>query len=185
VKWKLFILVLGILVLTFLLFPMEIYRLFNPISQEDVVQKVFKGQENFDVVTSSQQVTAQLLHKIDERSGVNLSDYVKDNPILVSPAEFQKIKNLMRSPSSYRWDVGSSCIPDYGVLLIFRSGQRTVRVAICFKCELLAVFEGEDDNGKVVSEDRIFSPMRPQLVTIAKSLFPNDKKIQGLKEKRR
>src|SRR5258708_42170 len=164
---------------------MEIYRLFNPPTQQDVIQQVFSNQKNFNAITASQQITAQLLHKIDDADQTRLIGYHKDAPVPVSSEQIQKIKSLLQNPSSYRWNIGNACIPDYGVLFTFHSDQRTVRVAICFKCELLAVFEGEDDNGKAVSEDRIFSPMRPQLVTIAKSLFPNDKEIQGLKEKRR
>lgn len=153
--------------------------------QQDVIQQIFGNQQNYDAVVSSQKVTAQLLHKQhksqDEAKLEKLEGYTSDAEIPVSPADIEKIKKILRSPSSYRWNVASSCIPDYGVLLNFHSDQRSVQLAFCFNCDLMGVFSGEETPVKRVSAGTIFTPMRAQLVPMMKTLFPNDRNIQELK----
>ena len=150
-----------------------------PHTQQELIQGVFAGQQNFDVVTSSPQVTVQRLHEKPDGRPDQLTGYTKDAPLTLSPEQARKIKDLLKSPSSYIWNLKSNCIPHYGVLFNFQSGGHTVRVALCFKCRIIAVFDGEDDNAKQIS-DGLFDPMRDQLVAISKTLFPNDKEIQAL-----
>ncbi len=141
-----------------------------------------------DAVVSSQKATAQLLHKQHESQHEakfeKLEGYTCDAEVRVSPADIEKIKKILQSPSSYRWNVASSCIPDYGVLLNFHSDQRSVQVALCFNCDLMAVFSGEETPIKRVSTGTIFTPRRAQLVPMMKTLFPNDRNIQELKPDR-
>jgi hypothetical protein len=179
-NWKRFIIVaFVILVFTLLFFPMQVYWLFYPHTQNDVIQQVFKNREIFLVVQNPQTVTAQLLHSKDGGSD-KLDGYTKDAPVGLSPEEIQGFQNLLKNPKSYRWGFGRTCIQDYGVLLNFRSQGDTVHVALCFKCNMLGAFEGDDDSAGQINRESIFDPMRPQLVALAKEIFPNDKEIQGL-----
>ena len=182
-KKLLLLLILGLFIFcwVFPFHPTLFYRLFHPFSEKIVVQRVFKNEQIFDVMITSQQVTAQLLHRRSDGAGESLMDYDKDAPVLVSTNEAQQVKKLLRSPSSYRWDVGNTCIPDYGVLFNFHSGGQVVRVALCFKCRMLGVFEGTDDAAHQVNFEYIFDPMQKQLMVICKTIFPNDKEIQALK----
>lgn len=178
-KWKLVILAFGIL----LLFA-AIYDWRTRPTQQDVIQKVFGNQQNYDTFVFSQKVTAQLLHKQDEANPIKLKGYNSDAPISLSSEEIQKIKPLLQNPPSYLWNIGNNCIPDYGVLFTFHSEQRTVRVAVCFKCNMLGVFDSKDDNAGQINSEYIIDPMHAQLVALVKSIFPNDPTIQSLKEKR-
>jgi hypothetical protein len=179
-KGKQFIWILGLLVLCAMFSPMSLYRLFHPPSEQDVIKKVFQNREIFDAIVSSQQVTAQLLQGKDENDPTTLIGYTKNAPVPLSPDESQKIKTLLQKPSSYLWNIGNTCLPKYGVLFNFHSGGRTVRIAFCFRCNMIGVFNGEDDNARPVNAEYIFEPMRGQLVTLCKTIFPNDKEIQAL-----
>lgn len=180
-KWKPLIVFLGILLAAFLLFPIRVYRLIHPPTSQDVVQQVFKGNQVFDIFTSSQQVTAQLLHKVDDYPDLEkLSSYKKEDAVPVSPTVQQTIKKLLSSPKSYQWDSDNKCTPDYGVLLNFSSGGQTVRIALCFRCDLLGVFIGKDDSKTKISR-KWFKSVRKPMIEVVKSTFPNDKEIQALK----
>jgi len=152
-------------------------------SEQDVVQKVFGSKQVFDAFLASQTATAQRLHwhRQQGESSVKLRSYDHDSPVIVPPARIQEIQALLRHSASYVWRSSKSCIVDYGVLLTFSSGQRTVRVALCFKCNWLGIFDGGDDNAESVSTEDDFDPVRKQPVTIIKSIFPTDAEIQALK----
>ena len=180
-KWKPIIFtLLGIIVVVLLFFPTQVYFLFYPHTQNDVIIQVFKDREIFSVIQSPQAVTAQLLHSKNGGSD-KLDGYIEDAPAGLSPQDIQSIQNLLGKPASYRWGIGNTCIPDYGVLLNFRSQGHTVRVALCFKCNMIGVFDGDDDSADQINKEYLFDPMRPQLIAISKEIFPNDKEIQGLK----
>lgn len=174
-KWKPIILIaLGVNVVVLLFFQ------FYPHTQQDVVRQVFKNREKFSVIQNPQLVTAELLHSKNGASPI-LDGYTKDAPVGLSPQEIQSIQNLLEKPASYHWGIGNGCMPDYGVLLNFRSQGHIVRVALCFKCDMFGVFDGDNDSAEQINREYIMDLMRPQLVAIAKEIFPNDKEIQGLK----
>ncbi|HXI72558.1 MAG TPA: hypothetical protein VNN22_19625 [Verrucomicrobiae bacterium] len=180
-KRKPFIFVFGILLLVAAGYG---YWASRP-TQQDVIQKVFSNQRNFDIFLASEKVTAQLLHKRVATESEKLSGYERDAPVSVSQEETQKIKLLIQNPSSYLWNIANSCITDYGVLFTFHADNRTLRIAVCLKCRELGVFDSEDESAEPVKSEYITKSMREQLVTIAKSIFPNDPAIQSLKENRR
>ncbi len=167
---------LGVALAFFVLFGWRLY----PHTQQDVIERVFRNRQIFDVVMSSQQVTVQSLHKNGEEPQEILAGYTNDAPVLLSAEQAQKIKNLLTAPSSYLWNVGNSCMPDYGVLFNFQTGGHTVRVALCFKCRMVGVFDGEDNKAGQVNYEYLFDPMRKQLAAICIAIFPNDKEIQAL-----
>ncbi|HTR42140.1 MAG TPA: hypothetical protein VMH87_11045 [Pseudomonadales bacterium] len=179
-KWKPIIFTtLGIVVVALLFFPTQIYFLFYPHTQNDVVMQVFKDREIFSVIQTPQSVTAQLLHSKNGGSDT-LAGYTKDALVGLSPEQIQAIQKLLEKPASYSWGIGNNCIPDYGVLLNFRLQGDTVRVALCFKCNMMGVFEGDDDGAAQINREYLFEPMRSQLIAICKQIFPNDKEIQAL-----
>jgi len=75
----------------------------------------------------------------------------------------------------------NACFPNYGVLLTFRTDQRPVRVALCFECDMLAVFDG-DSPDRINRQEAMNTPT--QLVMFAKAIFSNDTEIQALKPRR-
>lgn len=184
-KWERIIFaVLGVisvaLMVVLLLCSRPVHRLFHPHSQQDVIVDIFKNQNIYNTFVSSKGITVQRLHYRRINLG-SLSDCDKDAPVLVAADKAQKIKELLMKPSSYVWDTEVNCIPEYGVLFNFHSDRRTVRVAFCFKCGQLGVFDGEDDSKEGINGVDMFTPMSGQILAICKEIFPNDKEIQALK----
>jgi hypothetical protein len=180
-KRKIFIIALVVLAMGILLRPPLLSALFHSSSKQEVVQKIFANPQLFEVVTSAQEVTVQRLYETNSWGGGMLNSYRKDAPVPLSSDEASKLKLLLQNPSSYLWDIANSCIPDYGVLFKFQSKGRTVRVAFCFKCNMVGVFDGEADDAKEVNSVYMFDPMRRSVAEICKESFPNDKEIQSLK----
>lgn len=178
-KWKLLIVAVGIAIFVILFFPMQIYWLFCPHTLQDVILQVFKNRENDYVIAYPQTATAQLLHR-NTGDGATLDDYAKDAPTTISPEQVQQLKTLLQDPKSYDWGMGKTCQPDYGVLYSFRAEGHIVRVAICFKCNMIGVFDGEDDHAGKINNQYLITPMRVKLVAVTKAVFPNDKTIQAL-----
>jgi len=54
-----------------------------------------------------------------------------------------------------------------------------IRIAFCYQCNQLAVFDGDKPDRVNRQED--FDPIRTQLVAVAKAIFPADPEIQALK----
>ena len=175
-----------LLCLTLFLFGGYVYMsVRSSASRQEVVQQVFRDQQVFDAFLTSSKVTAQRLRQGTEQESVAnsgvLSGYVSSNPVPVSPKDARKLKRLLQGPSSYYWGTDQkNCIADYGLLLTFHSGQSAVRVALCFKCNWLGVFDGLDANAREINSKLDFDPARKKLVAIAKSIYPGDSEIQDL-----
>jgi hypothetical protein len=151
--------------------------------EKDVVEKVFGGKPLFDAFSDAQTVQAQRIHQVKDDPTVRglLKAYTKEKPVVVPPEVARELKTLLQSPKSYVWKpLKKECLVDYGVLLTFGSGKTAVRVAVCFNCNDLGIFEGEDDNARAVNKTGEFDPMRPELVSVMKLLFPEDEEIQGI-----
>jgi hypothetical protein len=177
-KWKPIIFAVpGIIIVVLLLLPW--IDMYWPRTQNDVISDVFKDPEVFSVIQNPESVTAQRLHR-KTFPALLLSDYDQDAPVTLTANEVQTLKRLLESPWSYDWGV-RTCGPDYGAVFRFRSHGHTVRVAVCYKCEEVGVFDGDNDGSRQINNTLVFKPMNSQLVAIAKEIFPNDKEIQGLK----
>lgn len=150
-----------------------------------VIPEIFGSKDVFDAFVSGSNVTAQRLHWRPEKltnSPGGLSGYEHEKPLPVAPALAQKVQLLLQRASSYDWaPYAKGCIVDYGVLLTFHSGKRTVRVALCFNCNWLGIFDGEDEKSNAVNREDDFDPIRRQLVSVVKAIFPDDAEIQDLK----
>ncbi len=66
-------------------------------------------------------------------------------------------------------------------MIKFRGSAGVVSIALCFKCDLFGVFWGDGDKAFRVNAEEDFDLIRPQLVALAKRLFPRDATIQSLK----
>jgi len=170
-------LVLGIVTL---LRPVILYRLIPPLGRREVVKTVFQDQQIFDAMMNSPQVTAQRLHRKSDGEQVLLSDYNRDVPVTLTADQARQIKSLLKKPSSYLWFI-RSCLPDYGELYNFQSGNQTVHVAFCLKCNIVGVFIGDNDASNAINFTSQFNPIRGQIVALSKALFPNDSEMQALK----
>src|SRR5262249_30048080 len=128
-------------------------------------------------------VQVQRIHRVKDDETVRglLKAYKKDKPIVVPPEVAQELKALLQSPKSYG-GIGplKSCLVEDGVLLTFCSGETPVRGAVCFNCDELGIFDGEDDKTRNVNSMGDFGPMRSKLASVMKALFPEDDEIQGI-----
>lgn len=159
----------------------------NRAPNEEFISKAFGSGQLFDAFVASQQVTAQRLHWRDRHqiSPDVLSDYNRGPSVPVPASQARRLKRLLqRSSSYYQGSNRKACIPDYGVLFTFRSGDRAVQVALCFNCNMLDVFDGGDDKARPVNSLPDFDPMRSDLVAIVKKVFPDDSEIQDLESHR-
>jgi hypothetical protein len=88
----------------------------------------------------------------------------------------------LSNPSSYDYDPGSSkmCIPMPGFVIAFTRAEGEVDIFLCFECDILAVHVGE--NFKAEAD---FDPSHNELLRIIKTLYPNDEKVQSLRERKR
>jgi hypothetical protein len=159
----------------------------NGAPNEELVSKAFGNRQIFDAFIASQQVTAQRLHWRDQNeiSPDILSNYKREPSVVVPASQVRRLKRVMqRSSSYYQGSNSKNCIPDYGVLFTFRDHQRVIQVALCFKCNMLGVFDGGDDKARSVNTLPDFDPMRGDLVAIVKKVFPDDSEIQALGSRR-
>ena len=151
----------------------------------DFVQKVFGSQQVLDSFLASREVRVQRLHWRDEHLNPGiLASYEQGQEVLVPSAESKQLQKLLQLPSSFDWGpYEKNCIVEYGLVFTFRSGPRTVRVALCFNCNWLGIFNGVDQSVSNINREMDFDPIRPQLIAIAKALYPRDPEIQSLKPK--
>ncbi len=111
----------------------------------------------------------------------NLENYQQDAAVAVAPDLAHRLQQILLQENSYGWRYSKLCMPEYGVLLTFQSDQGTVRIALCFDCNILGIYDGADNGSKRVNREEDFDPMRHSLVGMMKSIFPEDSVIQGLK----
>ena len=142
---------------------------------------VFGSQQTLDAFLSASDVTAERLHyrRASPQNPWRLDSYDRDAPIPVTAEQANTIRQVFAQESSYGWQFGKMCAPNYGVLLTARSGHSTVRIALCFECYILGVYDSADDTAKPVNREKDF--VSRSLATLAKQLFPNDSDIQSLK----
>lgn len=102
----------------------------------------------------------------------------------VSAGDAALLKKLLSDPQSYIWlseqHMVRACLPDYGVLFTFHHPSKTVRIALCFYCDQMAVLVGEGDDPLRIDAEDVFDRIRAPLLILVKRLFPNDPNIQAL-----
>jgi len=154
----------------------------------DVTRSVFGDDATLKRFLAATNVTAQRLFlKADVKYGDqwDLGSYRRGETKVIPETETKKLRSLFTAESSFLWHSEPKndlievkpCIPNYGVLLTFRDSAGPVSVALCFKCDLFAIFR----NDYRVNKEEDFDLIYEQLVAIAARLFPNDPQIQKLK----
>jgi len=146
---------------------------------------VFGGEQLRTTLTAATQATAQRLHGRENAplGSDRLGAYISGEAVPVAQATAQELKRLLIEPSSYEWrtDVAKSCILNYGVLVTFRSPGRALRVALCFDCGDLGIYNDTGDDVPPLHGGD-FVPARKQLAKVVKTIFPDDAEIQAIRE---
>jgi len=163
------------------------------IKRGDIANAVFGDDATFKAFMSAREVTAQRLHhRGGDADWFALSGYTRNDAVPVPAARATQLRKLFGDSKSYTWShipdehgVSSqkACLPDYGVLLTFRGGGAPVRVALCFECDMFAVFVGDSAKPRRVNTEEDSDLIRSALVEIVRSLFPHDADIQALQSK--
>jgi hypothetical protein len=157
-------------------------------ARRDVASYVFGDQKTLDMFLSAKQVTAERLHLKERTFPRELSNYNRGSAVILSTSQTQDVQRLFSDAKAYTWNHlpkrgvvrEKLCLPNYGVLLSFRVESHVVDVALCFECDLFAVFV---DGGRVNREEDL-DLVRPQLVGLVKALFPHDDQIRSLSPER-
>ena len=152
----------------------------------DVKTQVFGGEQNFTAFMSSKDVTIERLHRIPvdrehpyPRDAWNLLCYRRHSLVHLSPERAREVKTLLSQPSAYGWDYTPACLPNYGVLLTFHS-KPEIKVALCFECDMLAVYTDKHIS-KSVNQVEGFDSISSRLLAIARGVYPKDSELAKLK----
>jgi hypothetical protein len=169
-------------IVSMIIFAVGVVGWLNRPTQENVIRNVFGSQQCYDAFVNSQVVTAQRLLRHEGSDPRELSNYDHEAPVSVTDAQAQEIKHLLVKPSSYEWSrARKTCGINYDVLFTFRSGSRAMRVAFYLQCDILYVFDGENESAHPVNLEEDYDLIRKPLVAIVKSVFPDDPDIRKLK----
>jgi hypothetical protein len=151
-------------------------------SQSEVHQ-IFGGSRGTAIMNHADRVEAYRIDMPADRntwSTAGLADYpILKGPLPVSPSDIETILTTFGDRESYDWQKRKACIFVPGVRLDFVRSDDRLSVLICFDCDMITSYL----NGKIVGGSNT-DKCRPALVRLAKSLFPDDAKIQSLGEKR-
>jgi hypothetical protein len=159
-------------------------------TSHDVTTLVFGGEQNFAAFMSARDVTIERLHAIPvdsehpyPRDALDLSCYRRESSLRLSPEQIKEVKSSLSQSSAYEWDSAKACLPDYGVLLTVRSDPE-IRIALCFECDMLAVYVGQKTMKQINREDD-FDSISPRLLAIARGVYPKDSELAKVKEQSR
>ena len=143
---------------------------------------VFRTREVLVTFRDANEVTAERLHyrRSSPQNPFRLDSYDHDTPVAVASVDAEEMQRLLLQRSSYVWESAKACAPDYGMVFTFRRAGATVRVALCFECEMLGVFDGARSDAQGINAEGDFDPITVPLAAIAKHTFPNDPEIQRL-----
>jgi hypothetical protein len=110
-----------------------------------------------------------------------MHSFKPQGPVVDVPAHTARpLLALLASPTSYRSFVGL-CMFSPGVEYRLQSGERLLRVQLCFECDDVLFLDGD---GQAVSPVLPMCNSRAPFVKIAKRVFPKDREIRQLSEVR-
>jgi hypothetical protein len=143
------------------------------------IRRIFGGSTGLSALKYADRIEAYRIGKpSDPDNWQGLLDFpITTGPITISQSEAETLRRTLQDRNSYLWDTAKGCIPVPGVRLDFIRGDDRLSVLLCFECDILENFV----NGKFVGGED-FDNVRPILVRIVRSLFPDDPKIQSLPE---
>ena len=113
------------------------------------------------------------------RDAWDLSCYRRRSVVRLSPEQTKAVKALLSQPSAYEWNYTPACLSDYGVLLTFHSNPE-IKIALCFECDMLAVYVGNKTK-KGVNKVEGFDSISPRLLAIARGAYPKDSVLAKVK----
>lgn len=155
---------------------------FKPSSQ---VVELLGGPTSIDIVQNATSVSALRIQPPDddasEGSIKQLTGYKNlSGPVVVPNQLIVELRKSILDVESYAWNAAKAACgpPNYGVRFQFLRDDEALDILVCFQCDIVGLYH----NGKLVA-DMEFDAMRPQLVKIAKALFPDDAVIQSVQEK--
>ncbi len=148
-------------------------------SKQDFPTQFYGSKNNMEVVMGASKVSAcRLSPPRDDQGDLDhkklkdfdtLKHYKVGTPIDVPDKTLAELRKVLGDPKTHDPESVKACIPIYGVRYIFTQGGQTVTVNICFLCDILVTAEGD----KIVGGGS-FDPASPELLRIAKTLFPKD-----------
>ncbi len=140
-----------------------------------VIEEVFGGSANYDIVKNSTSVTTCRMKVKPETLENNEYSYDLRPFTLVSESQANQLRRILESPDAYEFDIAKGCIPRYGVKTRFEMPAGIVDVDFCFECGILTICR----DGKSVGGG-VFDPSKPLLVELVKQWFPEDAEIRSL-----
>jgi hypothetical protein len=145
------------------------------------IRRIFGGSQGLSILKYADRIEA---YRIDKRAdplnweNVGVADFpILKGPIAVAQADAEVLQHTLLDRNSYIW-MPKGCSPVPGVRLDFTRGDNQLTVLVCFECDMTTNFL----NGKIVGGGNT-DKVRPALVRVARSLFPDDAKIQSLSER--
>jgi hypothetical protein len=151
------------------------------------MQKLYGSTANLQAVQSPEKVqiwkTEGFLTRQSGSPPEQSAFYRKAGEAKTVPPDLAKsLIEKLSNPSSY-YDAGNSakaCIPMPGFVLGFTGEKQEVDVFLCFECDILTVQAGESFKAQ-----GDFDPSHNELLRVIKALYPNDEKVQSLRERKR
>jgi len=151
------------------------------------VQKLVGGQAAYRLLLNPDTAAGREAYRIDGMAGWTHDDAdqrrkihafpIISGPVPIDDASAATLANVLTDDDTYLWDIAKACEFMPGVALRYDGDETQIDILLCFSCDELEVYR---DGQKVGHED--FDPRRPDLVRLAKHLFPDDQAIQGLTE---
>lgn len=143
------------------------------------IQRMFGGSTGLLTFNHADRIAAYRIDKPADRdkwSGAGLADFpIVSGPISVSKSDAETLIATLQDRDSYVWNNPKACIPLPGVRLDFIRGDDRLSVLICFECDMIM----NHLNGMPVGAGHTDN-VRPTLLRVAQSLFPDDATIQSL-----
>jgi len=144
------------------------------------IARIFGGAQGLSVLHHADRIEAYRVDTPADRnsSSIALEDFpIIKGPIAISQSDAEPLLATLQDRNSYLWDMPKGCELVPGVRFDFIRGNDRLSVLLCFQCDMTANYL----NGKIVGGGNT-DKVRPTLVRVARSLFPDDAKIQSLSE---
>lgn len=127
--------------------------------------KLIGGEKAKEVISKYEKVEIFRLADDSEKKVIS-------EGIALSAEKSKVLSKLLTDYKTYVWDDGNKCIPEWGIMFTFYKGNDKVEIMLCLDCNIIKFVNGDEEE---------VNPIRVELLAIIKPMFPNDKKIQGLK----
>lgn len=143
---------------------------------------IFGGSKGFAILNHPDRIEAYRVGKLPDNikwQEAGLADFPTTfGPVAVSSLNLKTLIHAFSTSESYDWEANKACIFIPGVRFDSIRGSDRLSLLVCFKCDYVEIFL----NARLVGGGNT-DKMRPTLVRLAKSLFPDDATIQSLSEK--